>query len=162
MSNTATLTVAIMKYGNLDALEEQLKNLVIVYENLPEQLKTNFDVFVSDNNSGDGSQLILENYSNLYPWISYVIQPSYISYDEHVLFLYNTAQGDYIWLCAVDDFIKPVEAIQEVFNVIKDKSVTGAIVEISSDQRNVQNVDERNFDGPSSSANIDSKFWKGF
>ena len=142
MSKDYSITIAILKHGSFSHLEKQLKNLNDIYNNLSESQKPRFEVLLSDNCSDDGSLKILKLFAKKYDWLSYTIHKKFISYDEHVLFVYCKAKNSYVWFCAIDDYIEK-NAVQKIFKIIENESVSGILIghEEISKQSKVLDID---------------------
>lgn len=108
------LTVCINTRNRKEFLEATLNSIL-------GQDSGDYDVFVVDGASTDGTDQLLEEYSRLHRNFGYFISRDFISLDEGYELVVQKAQGDYCWLMSDDDLIKP-GSINRIVNLIRKRN----------------------------------------
>jgi glycosyltransferase involved in cell wall biosynthesis len=92
------MTIAIPTYNGAATIGNLLDLL------LP-QCTEEIEVIISDNNSTDGTELLIEQYKKSFHFINYVRNDKNIGPDANYLQCMNMSKGQFIWLISDDDII---------------------------------------------------------
>jgi glycosyltransferase involved in cell wall biosynthesis len=115
IKSNKVITIAIPTYNRAKKVERLLRDLhkTLIDENLYE----NVCILVSDNNSEDNTESLIKCIDFGQIDFQYYKQERNLGFDQNVLFLYEAANSDYVWLFSDDDIPLP-GAILKIFNFI--------------------------------------------
>ena len=116
MNMTPTLSICIPTFNRLHYLQEMLEAL------LPQTRENNVEVFVSDNNSTDGTSEYLSKLSYIYPALRYITQDTNIGLEKNMVEAILAGTGNYI-LPIGDDEVLPAGSIAEILESIDDADI---------------------------------------
>jgi glycosyltransferase involved in cell wall biosynthesis len=111
-------TIAIPTYNNAKTLEETIESCI------NQDIETNYEVLVVDNNSTDDTKTILKSYENKVKIVTNDITVS--MWENHNVCLQH-AEGDYTIFCHSDDRLLP-DALTKLFIELNKKEFPKSIV----------------------------------
>ena len=116
MNMIPTLSICIPTFNRLHYLREMLETL------LPQITENNVEVFVSDNNSTDGTSEYLNKLSNKYSVLRYITQHTNVGLEKNMVEAILAGTGSYI-LPIGDDEVLPAGSIVKILESIDDVDV---------------------------------------
>ncbi len=137
MKKIKRLTVGILCLRSLFNLKDQLNHIKSLLNDLPKNYKHRIDVFVSDNNSKDGTEDFLKKFSKEHKWLKYFIHPENVIFDSNVLTTYTTCKTEYVWFLAVDEQIASSEILKDVLDIIDKFNPVGINCMTSSEKEKI-------------------------
>lgn len=127
------LSIVILKLESVQVLDNQLSNLQNFYKKLPLRYRKAISVVISDNGSNDETAIIVQNFSKQNKWLKAIFREKTLHYDEHLISIYQNVQSEFIWFCAIDDFIRNESCVIRVLDEISNnKNLSGIICGSSS------------------------------
>lgn len=111
-----TLSICIPTFNRLHYLREMLETL------LPQIAGNSIEVFVSDNNSTDGTSEYLSRLSNKYSALRYITQHTNVGLEKNMVEAILAGAGSYI-LPIGDDEVLPAGSIVKILESIDDVDV---------------------------------------
>jgi glycosyltransferase involved in cell wall biosynthesis len=107
------ISIGIPTFNGASRIGKALDSILI---QLTPEFATSIEVVISDNASTDNTSSVIASYIESFPCaIVYRKNDTNIGYDRNVNALFLCAVGQYVWLLADDDVLKP-KAIQQVLN----------------------------------------------
>ncbi|MFN0213823.1 MAG: glycosyltransferase family 2 protein [Saprospiraceae bacterium] len=88
------------------------------------QANADFEICIADNNSDDGSQLLIQNYAGKNAQIKYAFNPTNLGFSDNLLAASQMARGDWQILLSSDDLIRPgaLEFYKKFIQTVGDKN----------------------------------------
>jgi glycosyltransferase involved in cell wall biosynthesis len=113
------LTILIPTRNKAKNLDNTLRRLVIAVKNSVNLKTSDIEIIVSDNNSNDNTKKVSLTWLKNEKYIKYILQDkASSSAEESLLNSLKYANGEYIWFCCDDDFVKP-DSINILYDSIK-------------------------------------------
>lgn len=114
-----SLTIAIPTYNRKAKVEKLLNILTKQISNL--NTPNLITILVSNNNSDDGTDEFLKNFTQNAFEFKYINQEKNLGFDGNIKFLYDNSDSDYIWFHSDDDI--PLEgSLVRLLDVLNDKT----------------------------------------
>ena len=142
----AKITIGIPVYNGQDFLEETIISVL-------QQTYTDFELFISDNDSNDNTRNICEKYLLSDSRVKYIKQASNIGPIKNFSYLINTASSDYFMWLSADDLIDTnwVENLLEISE--RNNSIAFGVVQYIDNKGDLltstANAKRFTFKGPS-------------
>lgn len=115
MSSNVKISIGIPTYNGAARIVNALESILT---QLTPDLATSIEVVISDNASTDDTASVIASYVTRFPCaIVYRRNDTNIGYDRNVNALFVLATGQYVWLLADDDALKP-DAIRHVLTTL--------------------------------------------
>lgn len=122
------LSIVILKLGSFQVLEDQLSSLEKIYKKLPRKYSQAVSVVISDNGSNDETAKTVQNLSKKNKWLKAIYQEKTLHYDDHLISIYQNVQAEFIWFCAIDDFIRNESCVIKILDeIFINKNLSGII-----------------------------------
>ncbi len=116
---TPKITILIPTRNKAKNLDNTLRRLVIAVKNSVNLKTSDIEIIVSDNNSNDNTKKVSLTWLKNEKYIKYILQDkASSSAEESLLNSLKYANGEYIWFCCDDDFVKP-DSINILYDSIK-------------------------------------------
>lgn len=123
------LSICIPTYNRADALERCIDAIV----NNP-AFTGEMEIFVSDNNSSDNTQQLMENYCSQYKNITYVRQKENIGGERNFIFVLEHANGEFLKLHN-DWAIFTTEGFEHFVNAVREAKAEGTLIYLHNSMR---------------------------
>lgn len=123
-----TLTISIPTWNRSFYLKELLHELTaqIITYNLQEQI----DILVSNNNSDDDTEIVVDVFKSKYSFIRYNKNSSNIGAKSNVIKSMALAESEFVLILGDDDRIRK-DCLKDILEILKSKSDIGVVIDTS-------------------------------
>lgn len=133
MRDRPILSIAIPTYQR----PEQLAVLLDLLSRQQDVVPQDWEIFVSDNCSGDATRQTVESISRHFPRITYHCHPTNIGSERNFRSLYDRARGDYVWIIPDDDQVADDRTVSRVIGKLRSCPVPPAFMILNAKAVNI-------------------------
>lgn len=134
--NKPLLSLCIPTYNRERCLKDCLDSIVSQFNN--PDIFNQVEVVISDNNSNDNTEKLVQEYRKKWNNIKYFKSNKNLGFDRNVLNVVDRAQGEYCWLLGDDDGLFP-DAIGYMLEKLKLREFKYCIVNCLGYDNNLRN-----------------------
>jgi glycosyltransferase involved in cell wall biosynthesis len=124
------LAIVIPTFNRVNSLSKTLEKFLFEIERLPQEIKGNVKILVSNNASTDDTKKTLQKYDGV-KYLKYWNQEKNIGLDGNIFFLYKNSESDYVWIFSDDDIVfdGAIEKIYSALNQFKPSALLFSFVQ---------------------------------